>query len=133
MHHAQSAVAAGLQRQMRMARNAAMRGHHVNELAVPIHGHDRADANFFNRSVLQDAVQQLFKITLRSQVMSPASQVNARDHHLAVSGTYQSLYLTQDFCQRQQAAVPSYRRNDAEGATVSPSPLPLKILPASRQ
>src|SRR5262249_27415600 len=77
MHGAQDAVAAGLQRHMGVLGDARRTGYQRDQVVGPVHGLDRANADFLEVSVREQRQQQLLKALLGLEVAAPAPKINA--------------------------------------------------------
>ena len=129
MHGPQNLVTARLQRQVRMPRNAWMRGYKLDQFVAPIHRLHRADAQLLQLGLLYDGPHQIGKALLRLQVPAPAPQIDARDHHLAIARLDQLAHLAQYFFPGQRPAAPAHRRNHAERAAVVAAILHFEVGP----
>src|ERR1700739_2510902 len=68
MHLAQNAVTAGLQWNMRVLGDSRRVGDQGDQVVAPVHGLDRADANFFDAGVFEKRTHKLLKPLLRRGV-----------------------------------------------------------------
>ncbi len=126
--------------------DAWRRGHQSDQVVAPVHGFDRADAEFLQRSFAEDGTDQVFEtgsLVVRCwslanfqegrgfsrdrsernwgvgpQISSPAAQIDSGNYHLAEAGAYQRLNFEDHFGRAQRAALTSNVGDYAEGAPV---------------
>src|ERR1043165_1443312 len=127
MHPPENAVAAGLQWHMRVPGDAPRSGDQRDQLIAPVHGFDRADADFFYARMLQQRADKLFKTLLWLEVAAPAAQVDAAEHDLAIAGGDQRVGFFDHALQLHRAALAANAGNDAERTTVVAAILDFQI------
>src|SRR5262249_26264514 len=83
--------------------------------------------DFLNSATFKHELQQILKLTRLRKVPAPATQINSREHNLAVSGALQRLNLPQNFISVQRSALAADKGNHAKRAPIIASVLNLQI------
>ena len=74
-------------------------------------------------------MNQIFEVLLGREVASPASEINAGDDGLFVSGFDELIHLGDGGVERQRTALATHKRDHAEAATVVAAVLNFEIRP----
>jgi len=91
MHAAQHRVTAGLQRNVRVLRDARRRGDESDEFAAPVHGLDAGDAEFFKLSLGEMGPDEGFK-NLAPGLRAPAPGRLVRTSNFSAAARFPTLF-----------------------------------------
>ena len=133
VHPAEDGIGAGLEREMRMAREATtVFDEQSDEVIVPVHGLDGAESEEGQAGLFEDLADEARQRGLRltgfgCKVASPAAEVNAGEDEFPAPGSNKAADLRKDARGGQTARGAARLRNDAEGAAVAAALLNFEI------
>src|SRR5260370_35413452 len=122
VHGGKNAVGPGLQRHVKMLRNAVCGSEQGDEIPRHIERLDRTDAQALDPGFVQNAAKQTNQLNARRKIAAIGAQIDATEHNFAVARLAEPLNLFEYLAGRKAAALPSHERNHAvraaAGATV---------------
>ncbi|KAF0189989.1 MAG: hypothetical protein FD168_287 [Desulfobulbaceae bacterium] len=121
-HAAENGVIAALQGDMEMGQEVLLFGHKGEQLLADFFGFNGAEAKTDVRMGAAESAHQLhaigFFLNSRAQILSVEPNMDAGDHHLAVSFGLEDGRLLENFFQGQAAAGAAGVGDDAVGAEI---------------
>src|SRR6266851_9146985 len=137
VHGGKNAVGPGLQRHMKMLRNAVCGSEQGDEIPRHIERLDRTDAQALDPGFVQNAAMQTNQVNARGKIAAIGAQIDAAEHNFAVARVTEPLNLFEDLARRQTAALPSHERDHAIRAAAVAAILNLqhwpRVVPFSAQ
>src|SRR5580698_11071718 len=99
MHSAQHGVRAGLQRKVRMTREAAgVCGIEREQLGCPVHWFNGAETQTRERCLFENGSNKIDEVLRRLQIAPPPSKIDAGEHQLLASAFDKALDRSKAFC-----------------------------------
>jgi hypothetical protein len=116
MHGGEDAVGTGLQRHVKMLRDARSRNEERDEVGGNVERFDRADAEASDVGFVEDQTQEVFEFNARIEIAAPGAEVDAAENDFAIACGGEAANFGDDFNGRHAAALAADERNDAVGA-----------------
>src|SRR6266705_948449 len=118
MHCGEDAVRAGLQRDVKVLRDAVVGGEEIDQFAGNVHWLDGADAETLDGGFVEDALQQIDKFDARGEIAAPGAEIDPAQDDFARAGGDESADFAENFVWSKAAAASAHEGNHAVRAAV---------------
>src|SRR5260370_24304066 len=113
VHGGKNAVGPGLQRHVKMLRNAVCGSEQGDEIPRHIERLDRTDAQALDPGFVQNAAKHTNQVNARRKIAAIGAQIDATDHNFALARLAEPLNLFEYLARRNAAALPAHKRDHA--------------------